>query len=384
MPSPTDLSAFPGPEATGSAGAVGGADDGPGPARRSRRGHGRTTLADVALQAQVTKITVSRYLREPGKVAPETAQRIRQALARTGYTPNKLAGLLASGRSGMVAALVPNLSHSIFGETVQTLSEALQAVGLELLLAATGYSQSREEAQLRAVLAWAPAAIVITGRRHTAGAMRLLRAAAQAGTPVLEVWDHHPGARAPFAQIGFNHAAVGQAMAGHLLDRGHRRLVYLDSAVAEDFRAHERGAGFAQAVRAAGGEVWRLEAEAGDPFDAGRRALQALQALGLRAPGAGGAAEPPIAVACANDQLACGLMMQAQDQGLRLPADLAVLGFGDFPIGRQLRPALSTVQPPSQAIGQATAQALVKALQDGESPRSLALPWRLIVRGSCA
>lgn len=373
MPSATDHSAD----------AAAGREDSaatPSATRRSRRGHGRTTLADVALQAQVTKITVSRFLREPGKVAPETAQRIRQALVRTGYTPNKQAGLLASGRSGMVAALVPNLSHSIFGETVQTLSEALQPAGLELLLAATGYSQAREEEQLRAVLAWAPAAIVVTGRRHTAGTMRLLRAAAQAGTPVLEMWDHHPGARAPFAQIGFDHVAVGQALAQHLLAQGHRQLAYLDSAVAEDFRAHERGAGFAQAVRAAGMGLQRLQADPGDPFDAGRAALGQInrRRAGTRSP-----ARLVSAVACANDQLACGLMMQALDLGLRLPDELSVLGFGDFPIGRQLRPALSTVQPPSQAIGQATAHAVLKALQQGSAPISVALPWKLIVRGSC-
>ena len=92
------------------------------PARRARRGHGRLTLDDVAQAAGVTKITVSRYLRESARVAPETAERIRHALAATGYVPNKQAGLLASGRGNVVAALVPNLSHSIFGETVQALA----------------------------------------------------------------------------------------------------------------------------------------------------------------------------------------------------------------------------------------------------------------------
>lgn len=358
-------------------------DDGPvsptARPRRNRRGHGRVTLDDVAREAGVTKITVSRFLREPAKLAPATAERVRAALAATGYMPNKQAGLLASGRGNIVAALVPNLSHSIFGETVQALSEGLQAAGLELLLAATGYSQEREEEQLRAVLGWAPAAIVVTGRRHAPGALRLLAAAHAAGTPVLEVWDHPAHAAGvaeaePFAQIGFDHAEVGRAMAAHLLAAGHRRLAYVDSGVAEDFRARERGDGFAEAIHAAGATLLRLKAVPGDPFDAGREALTRLQALAdHRRPGA---------VACANDQLACGVLMQARDDGLAVPQRLAVLGFGDFPLGRQLRPALSTVRPPSDAIGRAAAQALVQALADGRPARGRALPWALIVRGS--
>ena len=76
--------------------------------------------------------------------------------------------------------------------------------------------------------------------------------------------------------------------------------------------------------------------------------------------------------------------MQALDAGMRVPSTLAVLGFGDFPVGRQLRPALSTVRPPSQQIGRETALALARALASGEAPVGCALPWQLIVRGSTA
>jgi LacI family gluconate utilization system Gnt-I transcriptional repressor len=347
----------------------------PTPARRARPGHGRATLQDVATVAEVTKITVSRFLREPAKVAPATAERIQAALTATGYMPNKQAGLLASGRSNIVAALIPNLSHSIFGETVQGLSEGLQAAGIELLLASTDYSPEREEQQLRTLLGWAPSAIVVTGRRHTDGALRLLGAAHAAGTPVVEMWDRHPEEASRFAQIGFDHGQVGRAMARHLLDTGHRDLAYLDSGVATDFRAHERGAAFAEEARERGARFKLVRAAVGDPFDAGRQAFAVLQALRGKA---------ITAVACANDQLACGLMMQALAQGTSVPRALAVLGFGDFPVGRQLTPALSTVRPPSYEIGRAAAQALVQAMANGGQAQGLALPWQLIARASTA
>jgi len=340
---------------------------------RPRRGHGRQTLEAVAQRAGVTAMTVSRFLREPQRVAAGTAERIRAALAETGYVPNKQAGQLASGQSSMVAALIPSIANSIFAETVQGLAEGLQAAGHELLLAATGYSLEREEEQLRAVLGWSPSAVVVTGRQHSAGALALLRSAQAAGTPVVEVWDHRDDADDEFLQVGFDHAQVGRAMAAHLLAQGHRRLAYVDSGVAADFRAHERGAGFRAAARAAGARVQLLTAPAGDAFDAGRAALAQL----LAAPRNGASA-----AAFANDHLACGALLEAQRLGVAVPGRLALMGVGDFAIGRQLSPALTTVRPPRHEIGRAAAELLVALLRDGLPLDGRALPCELIARAS--
>lgn len=305
-----------------------------------RRGHGKATLADVARLAGVTTMTVSRMLREPHRVSGETADRIRQALADTGYSPNKQAGVLASGRSAIVAAIIPNVANSIFAETVQGLSDVLQPAGLELLLASTNYSLEREEEQLRAVLGWAPAALVVTGLRHTAGALSLMRQAQASGTPVIEMWEHDPAGMA-FIQIGFNHRSAGHTMAQHLLDCGHADLVYVDSGVEEDFRAHERGEGFAHTAKQAGATVRIIKADRGEPMAAGRQALLGLNACNL-----------PQGIAFANDHLAAGAWLQGQEMGIRVPQGLALLGFGDFPIAAQLGGGISTLAAPRYAIGQ--------------------------------
>lgn len=347
--------------------------------RQARPGHGRITLQDVAAAAGVTAITVSRYLREPAVVAADTAERIRAALAQTGYVPNKQAGLLASGVSNIVAALLPNLANSIFAETAQGLSDGLQAAGFELLIASTDYSLAREEHQLRALLGWNPAAVVVTGRRHAPGALTMLANIQAMGTPVIEIWDHHPPApgsqRNIFTQIGFNHDQVGQAMARHLLEAGHRRLAYVDSGVAEDYRAHERGLAFARTVAEAGGQVTVLAAPAGEAFDAGRQMLAEL----LRADRAG-----VTAAAFANDHLACGALLEAADREVQVPQRLALLGFGDFAIARQLTPGLSSVRLPRHDIGREAAASLLNALRHQKPAVSVALPWTLIPRGSTA
>ena len=339
--------------------------------RRQRRGHGRPTLHEVADAAGVTRITVSRFIREPQKVAPETAARIEAAIRHTGYVPNHQAGQLASGASRLVAALIPNVGHSIFAETIQGLAEGLRDSGHELLLFATGYSMEREEAQLRALLGWAPGALIVTGRHHTVEALRMLQDAQAAGTPVIEIWDH--SSDTGFAQIGFDHLAIGRAMARHLLDQGHTALAYVDSGVAEDFRAHERGQGFVEESRSCGASVKTLRAATGDAFEAGRKVLGRLAPTKRHV---------ITAVAFANDHLACGALMEAQARGIGVPETLALLGFGDFPIGSQLRPGLSTVRPPRVEIGRAAAAAALKSMAEGTEPASLAMSCELIGRGS--
>lgn len=345
----------------------------PAAVRRTRRGHGRPTLHDVAAVAGVTRITVSRYLREPEVVAPETAERVRAAIEAVGYVPNLQAGQLASGHSRIVATLIPNAGHSVFAETIQGLTEGLRDSGYELLLTATGYSPEREETQLRAVLGWSPAAIVVTGLHRTAGAQKLLLEARAAGTPVVEIWDHsRRRADQQMVQVGFDHRAAGRLMARHLLAQGHGRMAYVDSGVAEDVRAHLRRDGFVDEVCGHGGTVEVITAPAGDALDAGRQSVATLLALKPRV----------TAVSFANDHLATGALLEAQALGVSIPGRMAFLGFGDFPIGRHLHPALSTVHTPTAEIGRVAAASILRWMASGQAPSSTPLGCTLLARQS--
>jgi LacI family gluconate utilization system Gnt-I transcriptional repressor len=129
------------------------------------------------------------------------------------------------------------LSNSIFAETAQGLSDGLQDAGYELLIASTSYSLEREEQLLRALLGWHPAAVVVTGRRHSPATLKLLVGLKAAGTPVIEIWDHHPPApgtqrarrSAPRKSAARGGAPAGPAIAGWPTPSG----------VAEDYRAHD-------------------------------------------------------------------------------------------------------------------------------------------------
>lgn len=339
------------------------------------RGLGRATQATVAAQAGVTTMTVSRFLRAPELVAADTADKIRAALERTGYTPNKHAGMLAGRRSSIVAVIVPSIASSTFSGTVQALSDGLQAHELELLLAATNYDMVREEQQIRAVLAWSPSALVVTGRAHTPAAMAMLRQAQAAGMPVVRIWDFDTR-DAEFVQIGFNHTRVGEMMARHLLSRGHDDLVYVDNSVTQDLRAHERGKAFVRTARKAKARVRLMAMPHQEPMAAGRAVLQQLldeHAL-------------PRAMAFASDFPAAGAWLLAQQAGIAVPGKLALLGFGDYPIAAQLGSGLSTVDVDRQSLGTICAQqVLAMVYPDASSPVDPALRQirpRMMERGS--
>jgi len=326
-------------------------------------------------------MTVSRFLRVPHEVAPATAARIEAALAHTAYTPNKHAGMLASGRSNIVAAIVPNISNATFAQTVQGLSKTVQGSGLELLLASTNYSLAREEEQIRAVLGWSPSGLVVTGCRHTPAALALMVAAKASGTPVLEVWDSNPRDKR-FIQIGFSHPAVGRMMARHFLQRGYRDMTYVDSGVIEDFRARERANAFVAEAAKAGARVQLITAPQSEPIAAGGDMLDEMLSSGL-----------PRAAAFANDNLATGAYLRAVQRDISIPHQFAMLGFGDFPIASQLGDGLSTVSVAPYDIGvvcghrllallnEAGARPGIRASETPAAPRPLPQP-ELIQRGS--
>ena len=320
------------------------------PKRSTTRATGRSTLVDVASLAGVTTMTVSRFLREPTRVSELASARIREALVATGYTPNKQAGSLASGKSLVIAAVIPKIGNSAFAETVQALCDSFQGTGYELLLAATNYSLEREEEQVRTMLGWLPSALIIVGRKHSGGTVAMMRAARDKGTPVLEIWDKSPR-HAEFIQVGFDHHAVGAMMAQHLVDQGYQDLAYVDSGEPADFRAHERGKGFVAHAKHKGCKVSRVAAPAIEPMAAGRLSLQLMGTLPL-----------PRAIAFANDHLAIGAYLQAQSQQLNVPGQLALLGFGNFPLSAQLGGGISSVEPQRYRIGQAAAAQVLAAL----------------------
>ena len=177
------------------------------------------TLREVAEQAGVSMITVSRAINTPSQVSEPTRIRVQAAISSLGYVPNLIAGGLRSARSHLVTALVPTTTGQLFGEMVQSLTDALELRGYQVMLGQVGYAHSREDELLRAIVGRRPDGIVLTGIMHSPEGRRLLQAS---GIPVVETWDFTPN---PIDMlVGLSHEQLGAAVCKHLHAKGRRRL----------------------------------------------------------------------------------------------------------------------------------------------------------------
>src|SRR6202046_2111756 len=207
------------------------------------------TLSAVAELAGVSAITVSRVVRLPDMVAPQTRARVEAAMRELGYVPNQLAGALAGARSNSVGVLVPTIANSIFADTVQGLSDELEPLGYAVILAQSRYDAAREDHMLAALLSRRPEAIIMVGSPATDDGARLLR---RAGIPVVETWELP--ATPIDAVAGFDNYAAGGAGARHLVSQGRRKLAFIGG---DDPRATRRWHGFMDTALAAGAKTPR-------------------------------------------------------------------------------------------------------------------------------
>ncbi|SEL85027.1 LacI family transcriptional regulator, gluconate utilization system Gnt-I transcriptional repressor [Roseateles sp. YR242] len=336
---------------------------------RKRRATDRPTLADVAAQAGVSSITVSRFFNEPARVGEQARARIQAAVEALNYVPNLAAGGLASAHNKVVAMVVPNISGPIFAHTLQSLSDGLSSAGYQLLLASSYFSLEAEERAVRAFFGWQPAALVLTSRHHSTGTERLIEAA---GMPVIETWDLAQR-RQPY-QIGFSHRQVGRDGVGYLTARGYKRIAFVHNSAAGDLSAQERCEGYIEALKERGLEpiLYTPAAEIG-PLEAGAQALEALMNRSRAR---------PQAIFFANDNLACGAVLAAQRRRLTVPGDVALFGFGDYAFADKLLPSLSTIRPPAREIGECAAQHILALAEGRTPPRQVSLPCELMSRES--
>jgi LacI family gluconate utilization system Gnt-I transcriptional repressor len=343
----------------------------PSPAAETRRGLA-ATMADIAALAGVTKMTVSRALRQPEKVRPETRERVHRAALSVGYIPNRTAGSLTQRLSGLVGAVVPTLRHSLFAETIEGIADVLAAAGIDLIVANSRYQAGVEEAQIRALLGRRPDAIVLTSLTHTPAARALLESA---GIAVVETWE---SADAPIDMaVGFSNRDAAFAMTQELIRAGYRRIVFVNGPKAGNERARHRAEGYRAAMAAARMPAYPIrtvrDVGAIQP-ETGARILRKI------------AAEEPEADALffTSDVYAVGALLECRRLGIDVPNRMGIAGFHDLELGRVVTPSLTTVHVPALEIGREAGRMILARLSGGQPdmPRRQELPFKVVVRES--
>lgn len=327
-------------------------------------------LQDVARAAGVSLATASRALGSPQLVQAQTQERVRRAAEMLGYVPHGAARALASRRSRTIGAVLPTIDNPIFASATQALARELARASYTLLLASDEYDPAMSVAATRALIERGVDGLVLVGADHPP---EIFHAISQAGVPYELLWTldegrfHHC--------IGFDNRAASAGCAVHLLGLGHRRFAMLTGELEHNDRARDRVAGVRDALSARNIPL-PDERVVETPFSlqGGRQGLRTLWDRHGK--------DAFTALACGNDLIAVGALMECAAQGVAVPRQLSVVGFDDIDLAAEITPRLTTVHVPSSEIGRIAAERLLARLAGKRVPRVQAIEVELVVRDS--
>lgn len=332
---------------------------------RSTRSHARATLVELAAAAGVSTATASRALNTPHLLSRDTLARVHAAIASTGYIPSLIGSAAISNRSRLVAMLIPESTLAPFESTIRAVVTELGKDGYQAVFGIYSRASTREQIVTQ-MLSRRPEGMILIGMPVMAGTRDLMIAA---GLPIVETWEIPSE---PLDMVaGISHADCGTALGEFILAKGYRRIQLLDTSIGLVIQRHDR---IAQVLTDAGwaAPVRTRVSQAASVVE-GRRTLARMASGG----------ELPEAIVCADDLLAHGVLIEAAMRGIRIPEDLAVLGFGDLDYMRDLEPPLTTISISGEAIGRAAAGLMLLALR-GERPlqRTVDVGFTLMERGT--
>lgn len=336
------------------------------PAKGSRTS-GRVTIVDVAQQAKVSAMTVSRMLKTPELVQQELRDRIAAVIKTLGYVPNQAASTLASARSQVIGVLVPSLTNAVFIETLSGIRDYLSQAGYQFLIGETGYTKAKEIQLISTYLAHAPDGFLLSSvDQHDILRQRLTTG----NIPAVRMFDL--GKSNSEMTVGFSQTKAGYAVARHLIERGYRRPGFLAAQL--DPRMMKRREGFRKGLMEAGLDP-NVEALLPTPTTVNMGAQLLSRVLELH---------PDCdAVFCCNDDLALGALFECQRRGIKVPQQMAIAGFNDLSWAACATPSITTIVTPRYDIGYKAAELLIRQLK-GESIEKarLDLGFQLAVRES--
>ena len=330
------------------------------------------SIKDIAQAAGVSHSTVSRALKGTGRMAPATRERIRRIAQELGYTPSLVARSLVTQRTHTLGLVVTTIADPFHTEVVRGVEERAREAGYSLLLAMSNEDPQQEMQAVRSFQERRVDGVIVAASRVGARYGGLL---CELGVPIVLINNHVEGANIhSVAHDDYNGAR--QVMA-HLLALGYRRIAYLGNAHGGNAQARRQG-GWRDALLEAGLPAPRtLCAEGPDGrVESGQIALERLLTQ---------AARWPEAIFCYNDMMAIGVMHALKARGLRIPDDIALVGFDDIDLARYLDPALTTLAQPRYEMGRQAVEVLLALLDGSTKPRRrITLQGHLVVRASTA
>lgn len=327
-------------------------------------------MEDVARVAAVSTATVSRVLNNPGLVAPETAARVQRAIEELGYKPNVFAQGLMTRRSRLLGLLLPDIHGEFYSELLRGADVEARRQNYHLLVASEGDTDETPMFSGAVVGFLGGLAIMLTEPNES-----LAREARTANLPIVVIDDDFAGEHVD--RVLVDNAAGTREAVDHLLASVPPDRCYFIGGPRSNFDSAQRARAFAERL-AEVAPVDPARVRSGEySVESGQRL--AAEILDQRT------SKAPIGVLAANDEIAYGVMLAAQDRGLDVPRDVRIVGFDDTRLASLVRPQMSSVRVPMSEVGASAVRLLVQRAADPARPgETIRLATRLIVRATSA
>lgn len=328
------------------------------------------SLREVATRAKVSIATVSRVLNSPGKVVPETRAAVEKVLRDLAYRPSRVARRLrmTGGRSHLVGLVVPDIQNPFFAELARGVEDAAFASEYAVLLCNSDESLEKERFYLDVMRAESVDGVILPPFDDADPAVLEI---ARGGTPLVCVDRSLSELKTDLVEVD-NYRGAFDAVA-HLLDKGHARIGLIGGRRhVSTMRGRRRG--YADALRARGVPLDKELARAGDhKLESGRTLAGALLDL----------PSPPTALFVVNNLMTVGALTAIHQRGLRVPRDLAIVGFDDLPWAEAFDPPLTVVRQPAYQLGRQAMELLLRRLDEpARPPVTVRLQPELVIRRS--
>ncbi|SEL29596.1 transcriptional regulator, LacI family [Roseovarius azorensis] len=331
----------------------------------------KVRVTDVARLAGCAPATVSRALNNPDKVSPEKRARVESAMKELGYVRNHAARALRSQRSHMVGVLIPTLDYAIYASLVGAATRRLSTAGISALVATFNYDLQTEFKEARLLIERGAEALILIGQKHDPALYSLLHQhdVCFVNTYTLDPHGTHPS-------VGFDNEAAAAAITRHLVHLGHRNICVISGRTRDNDRTITRLAGIRQELMRHGIELQPDRViERSYSIANGREACATLLAR---------IHPQPTALICGNDVLALGAIVECRERGLRIPEDISIVGFDNLELSKHSNPPLTTVDVPTEQMGDAAAGYLLDRLDGKEVSPQNSVEVQLILRHTTA
>ena len=328
------------------------------------------SLQEVAQRAKVSIATVSRVLNKSDKVVPETRAAVEQALLDLGYRPSRVARRLrmSSGRAHLVGLIIPDIQNPFYAEIARGVEDAAYASQYALILCNSDENLDKERFYLDVMQAESVDGIVLPPFDDTdVGVVEMVKT----GIPVVCVDRSHGKVKTDLVEVD-NYQGALEAVR-HLIDKGHKSIALIEGRT-QVSTSRERRRGYLDALAASGIAVRKDLMRAGDFKQESGRVL-AHELLDLR--------KPPTALFVCNNLMTVGALAAFHQRGLRVPQEVALVGFDDLPWAEALDPPPTVVRQPAYEVGKQAMELLLKRIMEPKRPPvTVRLRPELVIRKS--